>query len=163
MALQTMLLQADDGRILVFPAWPTDWDVEAKLHAPLNTTIEVSYAAGVLQRLTVRPPYRRADCLVLLGGIDADSDADGLPDAWELAQWLDLTHTPEADDDGDGVSNADEYAAGTDPNDPAEAPDDSSSSSGLSCTPAAGASAVFILMLMVAPVALRGRRRSLHV
>ena len=50
----------------------------------------------------------------------ADSDGDGLPDAWEIAFGLDphsaASPNGAADDpDGDGVSNADEYTAGTHP------------------------------------------------
>jgi hypothetical protein len=47
----------------------------------------------------------------------ADSDADGLPDAWELLNFGSLSATPGADPDGDGMSNLQEYKAGTNPND----------------------------------------------
>jgi sialidase-1 len=42
----------------------------------------------------------------------ADTDADGLPDAWE--SFHNVTD-PAADDDGDGSDNRSEYASGTDP------------------------------------------------
>jgi len=47
----------------------------------------------------------------------ADSDADGLPDAWETAFGLATNNPADAtvDSDGDGLSNGQEYAAGTDP------------------------------------------------
>jgi hypothetical protein len=64
MALQTMLLQADDGKIRLFPAWPKDWDVWFKLHAPNRTTIEAVYRAGNLLKLNVTPPTRRQDVIV---------------------------------------------------------------------------------------------------
>ena len=46
-----------------------------------------------------------------------DTDNDGLPDAWEIANGLDPNDNTDAakDADGDTQSNADEYIAGTDP------------------------------------------------
>ena len=32
-ALQHMLLQQHEERVLLLPAWPLEWDVEFKLHA----------------------------------------------------------------------------------------------------------------------------------
>lgn len=64
--LQEMLVQpAPHGKILVMPAWPKDWDVDFKLYAPGNTTIEGSYRSGKLERLTVTPESRKADVLVV--------------------------------------------------------------------------------------------------
>ena len=60
-ALQAMLMQADARRIVLFPAWPKEWDVEFKLHAPLKTTIEGVYRGGELQTLKVTPAERRKD------------------------------------------------------------------------------------------------------
>ena len=37
--MQEMLLQEADGKILLFPAWPKDWDVHFKLHATGQTTV----------------------------------------------------------------------------------------------------------------------------
>jgi len=45
----------------------------------------------------------------------ADSDADGLPDGWEIQYWGSLLGTPNADTDADGVSNLSEYLEGTHP------------------------------------------------
>jgi len=61
MALQAMLMQADGNKIYLFPAWPKDWDVEFKLHAPRNTTVEGIYHAGKVERLTVTPKERMND------------------------------------------------------------------------------------------------------
>lgn len=47
----------------------------------------------------------------------ADSNHDGLPDAWEILNFGHLGVNPNADADGDGQSNYQEYLAGTNPND----------------------------------------------
>jgi len=65
MALQTMLMQAEGRKILLFPAWPKGWDVAFKLHAPFRTTVEGVYRAGKLERLTVTPRTRSADVVRL--------------------------------------------------------------------------------------------------
>jgi hypothetical protein len=68
--VQTMLLQTDGNQIILFPAWPKDWDVQFKLHAPANTTIEGILRAGKLEALTVTPAERRRDVTVMgdIGG-----------------------------------------------------------------------------------------------
>ena len=45
-----------------------------------------------------------------------DSDADGLPDAWEEQYFGSVTQSPGGDADGDGFSNLQELQAGTNPN-----------------------------------------------
>ena len=64
MAMQTMLVQADAGRIRVLPAWPKDWDVEFKLAAPHNTIVEGAVRGGKLLRLTVLPKRRENGVVV---------------------------------------------------------------------------------------------------
>jgi hypothetical protein len=59
--LQEMLLQTDEKKILLFPAWPKNIDVHFKLHAPLNTTVEAELKNGKLIMLTVLPEARKAD------------------------------------------------------------------------------------------------------
>ena len=69
MALQTMLLQTEGKRMLLFPAWPKEWDVDFKLTAPFRTTVEGTYRAGKLERLAVTPPERRQD-VEIIGPLD---------------------------------------------------------------------------------------------
>lgn len=45
----------------------------------------------------------------------ADSDADGLPDWWELQHFGNLNQNPNDDPDGDGVSNLQEFRQGRNP------------------------------------------------
>ncbi len=61
LALQKMLMQTEGRRIILLPAWPEDWDVEFKLHAPYNTTVEGSYRNSKLERLDVTPGSRAKD------------------------------------------------------------------------------------------------------
>lgn len=63
---QEMLLQTAGERILLFPAWPREWDVNFRLHAPRGTVIEAELRAGKLMRLEVTPSARTADVTVML-------------------------------------------------------------------------------------------------
>jgi hypothetical protein len=62
-ALQRMLLQYEGGKIRVLPAWPKHWDVEFKLHAPRQTTIEGRVENGNLVDMDISPPSRRRDII----------------------------------------------------------------------------------------------------
>lgn len=59
--LQDMLMQVDGKRILLFPAWPADWNLTFKLNAPFNTTIEGKLQNGKISALKVIPAERRKD------------------------------------------------------------------------------------------------------
>lgn len=48
--------------------------------------------------------------------VNPDSDNDGLPDAWELENFGNLSATASGDADGDGLSNLAEFLFGSDPN-----------------------------------------------
>jgi hypothetical protein len=64
--LQEMLLQTtDDGKILLFPAWPREWNVHFKLHAPQNTTVEAELKNGVVRVIQVLPEERTKDVKVV--------------------------------------------------------------------------------------------------
>jgi hypothetical protein len=61
--MQAMLIQADpySEKIYLLPAWPKDWDVDFKLHAPYNTVIKGTFKNGKLEELNVTPSSRRND------------------------------------------------------------------------------------------------------
>ena len=66
--VQKMLLTADNPghgkKIYVLPAWPQGRDVSFKLHAPLQTTVELEYKAGKIGRLVVTPAARKGDVVL---------------------------------------------------------------------------------------------------
>jgi hypothetical protein len=62
--LQEMLMQTHGDIILLFPAWPMDWDVDFKMHAPHQTTVEVSLKDGRIVKLQVLPEHREKDVIV---------------------------------------------------------------------------------------------------
>jgi hypothetical protein len=61
MILQSMLLQARGDKLLLFPAWPKEWNVDFKLHTPKNTVVEGIYRDGKLESLKVTPVSRSKD------------------------------------------------------------------------------------------------------
>ena len=64
-SLQCMLIQSVGDKIYLMPAWPKNWNVSFKLHAPKQTTIEGEYRDGKLIKLTVIPKSRLKDVVNL--------------------------------------------------------------------------------------------------
>ena len=64
--MQDMLLQESNGSILLFPAWPKNWNVHFKLHATQNTTVEAKLENGKLEIIKVVPESRKKDIQILL-------------------------------------------------------------------------------------------------
>ena len=64
--VQEMLLQSNGDKIYLFPAWPTDWDVHFKLHAPGNTTVEAELKNGVVNIIDVQPESRKNDIEIMM-------------------------------------------------------------------------------------------------
>jgi hypothetical protein len=68
--IQEMLLAPEpgvNGKLHLFPAWPAEWDVDFKLHAPGKTIVEASLKAGKLSNLKVTPASREKDIVNWLG------------------------------------------------------------------------------------------------
>ena len=65
--VQEMLLQSVGDKIYLFPAWPKEWDVDFKLHAPHNTIIECRLEEGNINYLKVTPKEREKDIILNLG------------------------------------------------------------------------------------------------
>lgn len=63
-ALQRMLVQEADGKILLLPAWPADWDADFKLHLERNTVICGKVIDGRLTNWSVKPVDRKKDVVV---------------------------------------------------------------------------------------------------
>jgi Domain of unknown function (DUF5703) len=61
--IQEMLMQTDDRKIFLFPAWPKNIDVHFKLHAPYNTIVEAEIKNGKVLILKVKPAERRKDII----------------------------------------------------------------------------------------------------
>ncbi|MGJ7032488.1 DUF5703 domain-containing protein [Niabella hirudinis] len=62
--LQEMLMQTVDDKIVLLPAWPGDWDVSFKLHAPHETVVEVEYINRKFRKLKVMPASRQKDIIL---------------------------------------------------------------------------------------------------
>ncbi|MCH5597855.1 hypothetical protein [Niabella ginsengisoli] len=62
--VQEMLMQTVDDKIYLFPAWPKDWNVHFKLHAPKQTTVEAELKNGKLVQLKVWPEEREKDVVI---------------------------------------------------------------------------------------------------
>jgi alpha-L-fucosidase 2 len=60
-AVQSLALQVDGEKMYLLPAWPKEWDVNFKLHAPYNTIVECEVKNGIIEYLNVIPEERKAD------------------------------------------------------------------------------------------------------
>lgn len=63
-ALQSMLIQWDGRLIHLLPAWPMEWDVEFRVHAPFKTIVEGKVEGGKLTSLRLTPDSRLDDVRV---------------------------------------------------------------------------------------------------
>jgi hypothetical protein len=65
MVMQTHALPGERGKIRLLPAWPKEWDVDFKLHAPYKTTVECKAKSGNITFLKVIPNQRRSDMVII--------------------------------------------------------------------------------------------------
>jgi len=68
--MQEMLLAPEpgpQGKLNLFPAWPAEWDVDFRLHAPGPTLVEAVLRRGKLVTLNVTPKSRAKDIVNWLG------------------------------------------------------------------------------------------------
>jgi hypothetical protein len=61
---------ADGENIRLFPAWPEDWNVDFKLHAPQQTVVEARLRKGKVIELKITPESRQKDMRILRYQID---------------------------------------------------------------------------------------------
>ena len=61
-------LVPEGRRIFLLPAWPKNWDVDFRLHAPYQTVVEGMVRGGKLVKLNVTPQSRRKDVTVVGAG-----------------------------------------------------------------------------------------------
>ena len=64
--VQEMLMQTIGDQIVLFPAWPKDWDVDFKLNAPYQTVVEVVLKDGKVVELKVTPESRKKDVVLMI-------------------------------------------------------------------------------------------------
>lgn len=62
--LQEMLMQTDGKTIRLLPAWPRNWNVTFRLHAPYQTVVEGRVVEGRIEQLRVSPPERARDVVL---------------------------------------------------------------------------------------------------
>ncbi len=62
--LQEMLMQTPGRTIRLLPAWPKEWDVDFKLHAPERTVVTGKVRDGEVVELEVVPESRKGDVVV---------------------------------------------------------------------------------------------------
>lgn len=68
--IQEMILAPEpgvNGKLNLFPAWPAEWNVDFKLHAPGQTIVEGVLKGGKLVSLKVTPASREKDIVNWLG------------------------------------------------------------------------------------------------
>jgi hypothetical protein len=103
---------SDPDGVIVFYTW-----LEGATEIATGATASVAFAVGTHDvTLVVEDDSGEfgAD-QVTVTVLSGDADSDGLPDAWETANFGDLTRDGTGDYDSDGLTDAEEYSLGTNP------------------------------------------------
>ena len=92
----------------------TTWSLVGNVVQPLSSMMNSKTEMGLASSaITSRPSTTVLfDNLSLAG---TDSNGNGLPDAWELAMFGNLSQTANGDSDGDGLTNLQEFQYGLNP------------------------------------------------
>ena len=64
MATRALKMQTDGEKMFILPAWPKDWDVDFRLHAPRRTVLEGKVRGGKMVDLKVTPAWRKKDVIL---------------------------------------------------------------------------------------------------
>ena len=59
------LRSGEPGKIRLLPAWPAEWDVNFKMHAPYKTTVEGKVRSGKMTLLKVIPKERQNNVVIM--------------------------------------------------------------------------------------------------
>ncbi|MBX3252679.1 MAG: hypothetical protein KF862_00955 [Chitinophagaceae bacterium] len=62
--IQTMLLQAEGNKVFLLPAWPKEWNVKFKLHAPGNSQVEAEWKNGKMISVKKHPAGNDAEVII---------------------------------------------------------------------------------------------------
>jgi hypothetical protein len=71
-ALQRMVMVYDDNQIYLLPAWPKDWNLEFKLHAPDRAVVSGVVKSGRLVKWSIKPTKRKKNINVMFPVAEAD-------------------------------------------------------------------------------------------
>jgi len=63
--LQEMLMQTNEKKIYLLPAWPKQWNAHFRLHAPYRTIVQGDIKNGKIENLEVFPAARKNDVIIL--------------------------------------------------------------------------------------------------
>ena len=63
-----MLVQEGKGKIYLLPAWPSQWDVDFKLHLSAGAVLTGTVKDGKLVTWDITPAARKADVVVCVPG-----------------------------------------------------------------------------------------------